>query len=55
MKLLAISMCKQCRYMKEYLKSMPICMWPANLPNREIIDLYSFPDWCPLPDMPEQN
>ena len=49
-KLIEISTCRQCRYMKEYLKTMPRCMWPHKMLNRNLEDSYSIPDWCPLPD-----
>ena len=55
MKLIEISSCRQCKYMKEYLKSMPRCMWPNKLPQRNLKNSYVIPDWCPLPDAYQQT
>ena len=51
MKLLEISSCKQCRYMKEYLPTISRCIWQDKL----IESPYMIPDWCPLPETDNAN
>ncbi len=54
MKILEIKSCEQCFYMSKQTNGNR-CLWPHKLPMRNLRRIMTFPYWCPLPDVPQQD